>query len=121
MNNVADILPGRVVDVYDGDTALASALVTSGAEQVTLYTRGGRNATQDRSIATRPYEQYLKQQTVLLMLCTGCQCHQSVYRYVPKRTNLCVAALAPTGPGSWLTGLFRRLVMGKYVSNVLWL
>ena len=33
MNNIADILSGRVVDVYDGDTALASTLVASGAEQ----------------------------------------------------------------------------------------
>ena len=114
MKNVADILPGRVVDVYDGDTALASALVTSGAEQVTLYTRGGRNATQDRSIATRPYGALLEAADCVADVCVlDANAIKVLVAMYPSAPTYVLLRFAPRR--AWLLGslgLFRRLVMG---------
>ena len=114
MDNIADILPGRVVDVYDGDTALASALVASGAEQVTLYTRAGSNSTQDSSIATRPYGAVLEAADCVADVCVlDANAIKVLIAMYPSAPTYVLLRLAPQR--AWLLGslgLFRRLVMG---------
>ena len=114
MNDIADILSGRVVDVYDGDTALASTLVASGAEQVTLYTRGGSNATQDSSIATRPYGAVLEAADCVADVCVlDANAIKVLIAMYPSAPTYVLLRFAPHR--AWLLGslgLFRRLVMG---------
>ena len=114
MNSIADILPGRVVDVYDGDTALASELLASGAEQVTLYTRADSSATQNSSIAKRPYGAVLEAADCVADVCVldGNAIKVLIAMY-PSAPTYVLLRLAPRR--AWLLGslgLLRRLVMG---------
>ena len=114
MNSIADILPGRVVDVYDGDTALASELLASGAEQVTLYTRSDSSATQNSSIAKRPYGAVLEAADCVADVCVldGNAIKVLIAMY-PSAPTYVLLRLAPRR--AWLLGslgLLRRLVMG---------
>jgi hypothetical protein len=114
MKNILNILEGRAVDVYDGDTALASTLVNSSADQVTLYTREGSKANQDYSITTRPYGALLEAADCVADIClldnNAIKVLVAMYPSAPSYVLVRVALRRAWLLGS--LGLFRRLVTG---------
>ena len=109
-----NILKGKVVDVYDGDIALASTLIDSSADQVTLYIREGNKSKQDLSVTTRPYGALLEAADCVADIC-----------FLDNNAIRVLIAMYPSAPSyvfvrlalrrSWLLGsigLFRRIVTG---------
>lgn len=108
------ILKDKVIDIYDGDAALASILIDSSADQVTLYSREGSRVNQKFTVTTRPYGALLEAADCVADIC-----------FLDNDAIKVLVAMYPSAPSyvlvrmalrrSWLLGsigLFRRLVTG---------
>jgi hypothetical protein len=109
-----NIIEGQVVDVYNGDASIAKALLDSGADQVTLYTRGNSDTAIQGSVLARPYGALLEAADCVADVClldnNAIKILMAMY---PSAPSYVLVRFAPRW--AWLLGsigLLRRLVMG---------
>jgi hypothetical protein len=114
MMEIANVVEGLVVDVYDGTSATASALQEVGADQVTLYTQVESSAAKDLSVITRPYGSTFEAADCVADVCLlDDRAIKLLVAMYPSAPNTVLLRLAPKR--AWLLGvlgLSRRLLQG---------
>ena len=114
MASISEILAEQAVDLYDGNPAMASALVANGADQVTLYTRARDTVAEGCDFTTRPYAALLEAADCVADVCLlDNDAIKVLVAMYPSAPNYVLLRLAPRR--AWVLGsigLLRRLIMG---------
>ncbi len=114
MKEIEAIIKNKILDVYDGDINITSALKANGADQVTLYKNEENINLKDYNVFKRPYGAILEAADCVADVC-----------FLDNRAIKVLIAMYPSTPKyvllrislqrSWILGsigLIRRLLLG---------
>ncbi len=117
-----NIFKNKVVDIYEGEEALASALLDLKVDQVTLYKQIRNKNSQNSNVTLRPYNAILETADCVADIC-----------FLDNRAIKVLVAMYPSAPTfvlvpfafrtSWFIGIFgllRRVISGLVrVENII--
>jgi len=117
-----NIFENKVIDIYEGEEALASTLLDLNVDQVTLYKKVRKKNSQNSNFILRPYNAILETADCVADIC-----------FLDNRAIKVLVAMYPSAPTfvlvpfafrtSWFIGIFgllRRVISGLVrVENII--